>query len=336
MKLNKILLLASAIAAFAFTSCDEDAAYTPGKAAQGTQLMGVTFGVNNKEAEELDPADPTTYAISVSRADSTEEVTIPLRVVRNEGDVFVVPENVTFKAGEKEAQIPVSFEKAAVGTKYTLEVGLAEDKYSNPYADNSTTTFQYSVTRVKWNLVGTATWFDDFWYGGEFEVELYQRDDLKSSYRFVSPYTDEFVEGAEEMKGTYQQYFVFNTSNGLVSWDDYFYINTMYDDEHEIHAFMQSYVTGNDADDANSYVKYNDDGSIRYFKINPYHYMLGLGGWSGYGYYLVFPGQPIPDELAGDDEEDEEEGEGEEGEGDDEEGDEEGGEVEGEEGEGEE
>lgn len=304
MKLNKLFLLAGIVAASVFTSCSKDDTYEQGAVASGTQLQAVTFGSKNTTSSEVDPSDAKVMNITLYRDSAylSEAASVPVKVVTNTDDVFVVPATAEFAAGAAQTQITVTYDKAKIGVPYNLEVAI-DDSYVHPYKTSTFKTYATSIQVVKWNSLGIATWVDDFWYGGAFDVELYQRDDAKSIYRFESPYTDDFTGG----QGTYQRWLTFNVSQtGMISWGNYFLINTMYDAGHEIYAFKQSYVTGEEADDTRSFAKYDKDGKMWYWYVNPYHYMLGLGGWSDYGYYLIMPEMPIPDFLLDDDEEEEE------------------------------
>ena len=225
MKLKNIFLLVGITLGLCFSSCSDDDGYKWGAVASGNQLNAVTFGADNVISTELDPADPTIINVKVYRDKADEAVEVPIKVITNDGSVFVVPEKVTFAAEQKEAFIDIAFDKAEIGTTYSLEIAL-DDDYVNPYLSSTTKTYAYEVTRVKWKSLGKSIWIDDFWYGEVFEVELYQRDDKPTSYRFENPYTDEYTGG----NATYQKYIVLDTNNGYVSWDKYFFINTFVDD----------------------------------------------------------------------------------------------------------
>lgn len=326
MKLKNILMLACIALGLCFASCSDDDGYKWGAVASGNQLQAVTFGSDNVVSLELDPADQTMINISVTRAKDDEAIEVPITVITNDGGVFNVPKSVKFAAKQKEALVNVTFDKAEVGKTYSLEIKV-DESYVNPYLTSTTTSYAFEVTRVKWNPVGKATWIDDFWYGDIFEVQLYQRDDVPTYYRFENPYTDDYTGGG----ATYQNYIVLNTKGGYVSWDEYFFINTMTQYDAEIKAYYPSSFDPEEAaSDDKSFVVMKD-GDIHYLSVCPYWHMDDVGGWGAeYPCYLVFPEQELPDIEGvkcwwlGDDEGDEEEDGDDEGE--DEGGDEEGGE----------
>ncbi len=190
MKLNKIFLLAGIALAGVFASCSDDDDYAKGPVASGNQLQTVTFGTKNIMSAELDPADPTSYTITVYRdsAYMAEAVSIPLKVLVNTDSVFVVPATVDFAAGAAEASVVVNFSKAEIGVPYTLEVALDNDAYINPYSANTTKSFVMNIQRVKWNKIGLGTFNDTFLNGAAYYVEIEQRDDIPTRFRILQPY----------------------------------------------------------------------------------------------------------------------------------------------------
>ncbi len=150
------------------------------------------------------------------------------------------------------------------------------------------------------NTVGTGQWLDGFWYGFWSEVELQQRDDIPSSYRIKNPYTNELVSAYGESAGTYADYLVFSLSKtGFVSWDTQIFINTLYGGSVDIKGYFPSALSSSlEANDELSHVVKDEAGNIRYFVIDPYWYVDGVGGWgTGYPCYLAFPGVDLATEL---------------------------------------
>lgn len=190
MKLNKIFLLAGIALAGVFAACSDDDDYEKGAVASGNQLQTVTFGAKNIMSTELDPADPTSYTITVYRdsAYMAEAVSIPLKVLVNTDSVFVVPATVDFAAGAAEASVVVNFPKAEIGVPYTLEVALDNDAYINPYSANTTKSFVMNIQRVKWNKIGLGTFNDTYLNGAAYYVEIEQRDDIPTRFRILQPY----------------------------------------------------------------------------------------------------------------------------------------------------
>ncbi len=304
MKLLNIQTALLIAAAVAFVACDDDDDYSAGKPT-AADCPALTFGSDNVQSVEMDPADDTKVDITIDREGQTPAATYKIKVLTNTENIFDVPETVTFAEGQTEATVTVTFDDAAVGTSYSLEIGLEDDDV-DAYSSDTYQTYSYTVVRVKWNTLGTGQWVEDFWYGFCASVEIQQRDDDPSSYRIVSPYTDDLIEAYGEGTGTYQQYLVFTlTSMDYVTWDECFYINTWeLDYDQEIIGWMHSALSSSYADyDELSYAVRDDDGNILYFQICPFWYMDGVGGWAGsYCCYLAFPGYDLNSEgLIGED-----------------------------------
>ena len=293
MKINKIFILAGILLSsmLSLSSCSEDDEFTPG-AGLVAGSPELSFSSDNVQAIELDPADPTSIDIQIHRSNTQTEGTYSIKVLSNPDNVFNVPKNVTFTAGQEEAIVTATFDKAEIGKSYTLELGF-DNTDINPYG-TAKTLCAYTITRVKWNTLGTGQWLDGFWYGFWDEVTIQQREDDPSTYRINNPYTTELVSMYGETPGTYTDYYVFKLSNnGRVSWDSFFYINTInasYGAELKGY-YPSSLAASQAAADALSYAEKDEAGNILYFQITPYWYMDGVGGYgTDYPCYLAFPG----------------------------------------------
>ncbi len=198
MRLSKYFYLPLLIVAgLAFTACDDDDDYTQGKPT-AADCPALTFGSDNSASEEIEPTEPTSYDITIYRNNATEAATYSIIVLTNTDDAFVVPETVSFGAGETATTITVTFEDTEIGKEYSLEISLADDDV-DVYAEDAFQTYAFSVTRVKWNALGLCTYTDDFFttfYGvGQvtWEVEIEERDDLPGYFRLVYPYDEKYI-----------------------------------------------------------------------------------------------------------------------------------------------
>lgn len=298
MKINKIFMLAGILlSSMLVSSCssdDDDYAVGPEVAANCADL---SFGSDNIYSLELDP-DVKSIDIQVYRSNTQASGTYAIKVLTNQDGVFNVPENVTFNAGEGETVISVTFDNAEVGKNYTLEIGF-DDVDVNPYTASNKTA-AYTINRVKWNTLGTGQWLDGFWYGFWDEVTIQQLDTDPSTFRINNPYTNALVSAYGEPTGTYTDYLTFKlSSNGKVSWDKFFYINTIHSDYGvELKGYYPSSLNASVADsDALSYAEKDEEGNILYFQIAPYWYMDGVGGYGAdYPCYLAFPGVDLATE----------------------------------------
>ncbi len=197
MRLSKYFYLPLLIACLAFVACDDDDDYKKGKET-AADCPALTFGADNVFSEEMEPTEPTSYDITVYRENATDAASYSIIVLTNTDDAFVVPETVTFAAGQTEATITITFDDTEIGKEYSLEISLADDDV-DMYSENAYQTFSFSVTRVKWNALGMCTYTDDFFttfYGvGQvtWEVEIEERDDLPGYFRLVYPYDEKYI-----------------------------------------------------------------------------------------------------------------------------------------------
>lgn len=317
MKLNKIFLLAGIALAGVFASCSDDDDYEKGVVASGNQLQTVTFGTKNIMSAELDPADPTSYTITVYRdsAYMAEAVSIPLKVLVNTDSVFVVPATVDFAAGAAEASVVVNFPKAEIGVPYTLEVALDNDAYINPYSANTTKSFVMNIQRVKWNKIGLCEFYDGFASGNGYYAEIEQRDGTYV-FRILNPYAGVMSHPEYETYGgltpnlaTAPEKIFFEILPKTAQEDEEgdIYCNVTFDTwktglyysgAYLIYAFLPSDLSDDDAEDDALSVYYPDYDLVYLY---PYYYIPGLGGFGEYPLTIVLPNESIPaDAKAGD------------------------------------
>ena len=204
---------------------------------------------------------------------------------------------MSFAAGETEATITIGVSASApTGTDLAMQISL-DDAVVNPYKEGEVGVYGVIINIVKWNTIGTGQWLDGFWYGFADKVVIQQKDDDPTQYRCTNPYTEDKVLADGSIVGTYNKYLAVFTlaKNGRVTWDQFFYINTISSSYGaEIKAYMPSVKGGSNA---GSYAEFDDEGNILFFQIDPYWYMDGVGGWgNGYPCYLAFPGVDLAGE----------------------------------------
>ncbi len=154
---------------------------------------------------ELDPADPTTVKIKVSRRNTQGALTVPFSILENTDDVFTVGEAV-FADGAAEAEFTASCPKAEVGKPYTLKIQTTDPALVSKYSAGAI--YSITVTRVKWNDVGFyyadeaktkkvegyAMYTDDFMCAvfntgnPTYPVKVQERDDQKGMFRVINAY----------------------------------------------------------------------------------------------------------------------------------------------------
>ncbi|MDR1524772.1 MAG: hypothetical protein LBS79_05895, partial [Tannerella sp.] len=178
---------------FSFVACDSNEIQREPSPEVAPGCQGVYFPATNTSAFELEPTDPTEITLQISRT-ATDAATVPLVAELNEQSVFVVPESVSFAAGEKTKDIKVTFPGAREGIAYILKLKVEGDAYVNSYA--STVPYvQTTVTRIKWDDVEDGVMLEGI-VGTFFGVSYYpfyvQMKKAKLSngtlYRLINPF----------------------------------------------------------------------------------------------------------------------------------------------------
>jgi hypothetical protein len=150
MKTKHIILPIILGGMLAITSCDDDINREPSpEVLEGCQ--GAFFPSTNASSVELEPSEPTEITLTISRT-ATDAATIPIKVDINDGNIFIIPESVSFASGETSKDIKVTFPNANEGTTYNLKLKVEGDQFVNTYA-STVPWVQTSVTRIKWTDV---------------------------------------------------------------------------------------------------------------------------------------------------------------------------------------
>lgn len=196
MKLNKItsLFFGAALCA-GFAACTDEVSYNPAPKYAGDEVFFPADDITSIAIEE----DATNINIPIVRlkADGAILVGITSTVVDAEGndvsDIFQVPTEVTFAAGESTAQIPVSvmFSSVVAEANYYLTISIDGDAAS-PYG---LTVNKYTLSYQpwgEWERVGGNSEFGyftvkAFGIGTDNEVAVYKCHSLvspKTKYQF--------------------------------------------------------------------------------------------------------------------------------------------------------
>lgn len=202
-----------ALATLSFAACGDDDDYTPGAYEDENRPNCYFLSTEQTDIEET-PDAPAECDILLHRSQdkAAEALTVPIVVETNDDDVFDVPENVTFAAGDTTATIHVTYAKADNGVTYNLEITIPDDYisiYKNP--SNSKMSYSMSLLRVKWNLVGTGTFTYDFFFSGDDAgLNIYQRDDKPTQMKI------------ENILGGVDFFFAWNRTTNAVTFDTFF------------------------------------------------------------------------------------------------------------------
>ena len=189
----------TALLSLVFASCAREEMHTPGELdAEG--CYGVYFPTQKGVGDlQIEPDDATTLTFLARRANSRDEIRVPVSIKSNY-PVFTVDE-IVFRDGESTAQVVVHFPSAKIATTYECTLILEGDEYVSKYSANPTH-LSFSVTRVKWNNVVGANgevygkwrdgifpeWFAVTYPNLEQNVLIQERDDMPGYYRIFDVY----------------------------------------------------------------------------------------------------------------------------------------------------
>ncbi|MCR4603517.1 MAG: hypothetical protein K5683_08320 [Prevotella sp.] len=317
MKINKIFLFATMASAALFTACsDDDDDYAgPGEWNATADYANIYFEETSK-VESVDPTAPTTASFQVYRRVQHEYVfgkdaegniipdsivsdkivtslparTVKLEIIENTNDVFTISD-ANFAEGDSVATVNVTYDGAEVGVPHVLKVSSSDPSLVSYYSQDIT--YTYTVTRVKWNLLGTGHIADNYYIGEEGDVEIYQRDDAPTEFRVMHPMdemlakakakTDSWAEG--EFNGKQPEYITISLiKNNLVMFDSFNSgcYNMSYGADVWIHHPSWASSTAAESNwTHNKVLSYQSDGKTPgQIQLAPWYYMDGVGGWN--------------------------------------------------------
>jgi hypothetical protein len=316
MKMNKIFLMATLASAALFTACsDDDDKYAgPGKWDANADYANIYF----KQAslsESVDPTAPTTATFQVYRRVQHEYVfgkdsvgniipdsivsdkiltslpakTIKLDIIENTNNVFKISD-ATFAEGDTVANINVTYDGAEVGVPHVLKLSSSDPSLVSSYSKDIT--FTYTVTRVKWNSLGTGKLEENYYIGYSSNVEILQRDDNPSQFRVMHP-LDEALEKAKadpnwdpaEFNGKQPEYIELTVDkNGIVTYPEF--NSGCFNLSYEADVWIRHPNWASSTKDPsnwthNKVLSYQADGKTPgQIQLAPWYYMDGVGGWN--------------------------------------------------------
>lgn len=183
MKRNKFIIVAMVGLALVVASCSEEypersASYVP-----ASDVISAFFPVSNPSTVEVLPTD-SFYTIVVSRLDTTEAATVKLNETSDISNMFSIPESITFAAGQKEAELKISFLDLVDFQDYQYGIQLDEST-TNPYDTLMTGSTRYvmNITQTDYVNYGIGTFSSPAFWGGDWE-QLLQYSAILDCYRF--------------------------------------------------------------------------------------------------------------------------------------------------------
>lgn len=190
MKINRFLVALTFIASLAFAGCSDYVDTEIDSPVVASSSPAVRFEAANKTSFELEPGENAKFTLSVKRNNPGSALQVPITVVTNTENGFVVPANVSFAAGETTADIQVTMSPTApTGTPLTLELAFAEE-FQNPYLTEYAA-YKGEASLLKWVKFSTGIYTSGF-FEASWEQDLYMAEGTKK-FRFY----DLFVEGVD-------------------------------------------------------------------------------------------------------------------------------------------
>lgn len=184
--MKKNILLTAVFALAAFVACDTDYVYEPGKPTVDNDYVYFSNSLN--ESSLVMASDETQIKILVSRCDSTEALSVPVKTWASVADAFEFPANVEFAAGEATAEYVVTTSaKMEMFKDYSLQFTVPEE-FTHAY-DTLSLSPNFNLKLVKEDYVPYANglYYSDFFnYIAKWEEweQVLEYSAILDTYRF--------------------------------------------------------------------------------------------------------------------------------------------------------
>lgn len=183
MKKNKLVIVAMVGLALIVASCSENypersASYVP-----ASDVTGAFFPASNPSTVEVLPTD-SFYTITVTRLDTTQAATVKFHETSDVSNMFSIPESIAFAAGQREAELKISFLDLVDFQNYEYGIEMDEST-TNPYDTLMTGSTKYlmNITQTDYVDYATGTFASPKFWGGDWE-QLLQYSAILDCYRF--------------------------------------------------------------------------------------------------------------------------------------------------------
>lgn len=155
--MNKIRYYYTTLAAvltLGFSACTDEVEYH-GASPVADDCPRISF-TSNDDAWEVAPADEKSLTLTLTRENTEGEVTVPINVLRNDENMFQIPESVTFAAGQNTTTLTITFPNVVLAEIYTYSVGLNSSDV-DPYSANTLASSTGTVQMIQWDLLGVGS-----------------------------------------------------------------------------------------------------------------------------------------------------------------------------------
>lgn len=192
MKLNKIFYSLIAMLSLMVAACSSSDDYE-WATATGNQV----YFSNEMESTFEISATATSFNIPVKRVNADAAINVPITVSQESGSIFTVPSSVSFNAGEKEANITITYDPNNItyGNYEELTLTIGDETYTTEYGFSSVT---FSAGATEWADISTnksmGSYREDLmttFYGVDnvvYDVKIQKSVIKEGMYRMVNPY----------------------------------------------------------------------------------------------------------------------------------------------------
>lgn len=189
MKINRFLTALSFIVVLTMVACSDYADTEILSPTVAGDNPSVRFIAENQTSFELEPGDNASFTITVKRSSGSTALNAPLQVDVNTDNSFIVPDKVTFAAGENTADLVIAMSPSApTGVPLTLELSFNKD-YVNPYLVEYGS-YKGEVSLLKWVKYATGTYTAGF-FESSWEQDLFRAEGT-NKYRFYDLFSEGF------------------------------------------------------------------------------------------------------------------------------------------------
>ena len=292
-------------------ACTDEVEYTGAELQNANQPYFPTNLASQIDLSE----DATSFTVQLSRLATGSELTVNLEKSNDEDGLFTVPATATFAADATTADITISYDPAnfELDEYMPLTLTVTSEGVDNPYGSN-TYSFEAGIP-APYVTIGTATFTDNYYFGGTAEVELQQHSLDATQYRLVAPYAAVLKSIGAQSSSAQSPYLTFRllqpgevvgdvtvSATNLVYFDD---CNTGYTHpsySEDLYLLHPGRLVGTtEAQFAyNAVLSYKEDGTPAVVQLAPYYYLFGVGGgWNAMqeegAITIVFPDVVLTD-----------------------------------------
>lgn len=152
MKKIKIMLLGVIAISLGMVSCDnKDIPQRTDSPQVATGNQNVFFLSPTNQTHELE-LDVRSIELKLKRTLKGKAISVPIKVLKNDSNAFLIPKTVEFAAEDTIAKLVVTFPNALPAVKYGLDLAIddPDNKFANPYSKEAVSTHRLSMLRIKW------------------------------------------------------------------------------------------------------------------------------------------------------------------------------------------